>query len=506
MSDHIDEHILSKFHILQKLGKGAYGIVWKVANKETQEVVALKKIFDAFRNSTDAQRTYREIMFLQYLRKAHNIIELKDVYPAKNDRDLYLTFEYVDTDLHSVIRINILEEVHKKYILYQIIKAIHFIHSGDLLHRDLKPSNVLLNAKCNIKLADFGLARSIAHDEVTDEAPVLTDYVATRWYRAPEILVGSTKYTKGVDMWAIGCILAELLINKPLFPGSSTVNQLSKVVAFTGMPTEEDMESLGSPFTTLMMSSLTKIPHKSIREYFPNAPEDAVDLVLKLLQFNPKKRITTLQALNHPYIRSFHKSNDSLPVLHKPVKIPVCDNIKYDVANYRRLIYKFIEDKKSSNRFYPDENPQRVSAVSDGKRTPTIPGTLNDSTHVVSASKGLENVRKAKCDTSNKDRNAYAPHAVGSLMTIHKNVAKLKSVAEQSQPPLNVAPTAARVPIQPRMGFFQTTCGSNLQRNNAYNQQQLVVRQKTAPPVNPAQYQCKVKLQQDSSYGNTFFF
>ncbi|EDO07401.1 Extracellular signal-regulated kinase 2 domain protein [Babesia bovis T2Bo] len=506
MSDHIDEHILSKFHILQKLGKGAYGIVWKVANKETQEVVALKKIFDAFRNSTDAQRTYREIMFLHYLRKAHNIIELKDVYPAKNDRDLYLTFEYIDTDLHSVIRINILEEIHKKYIIYQLLKAINFIHSGDLLHRDLKPSNVLLNAKCNIKLADFGLSRSVAYDETTDEAPVLTDYVATRWYRAPEILVGSTKYTKGVDMWAIGCILAELLLNKPIFPGSSTINQLSKVVAFTGMPSDEDIESLGSPFTTLMMGSLASVQNKPVKEYFPNAPDDAVDLVVRLLQFNPKKRITTLEALNHPYVRSFHKSNDSIPVMYKAVKIPICDNVKYDVANYRRLIYKFIEEKRISSGKPPlDGFPHLSTTNMDVKNPPKMQSSVNDTRSVVVTSKSVNNLGKPKCDV-NKERSAYNVQPSNNLMAIHTNVAKLKTVPESNSHQPNIAQTINRVPIQPRRGFFQSTCGSNLQKNAAYNQPQLVVRQKAPQQANQTQYQCKMKLPQESSYGNTFFF
>ncbi|CDR94519.1 mitogen activated protein kinase, putative [Babesia bigemina] len=502
MSDHIDEHILSKFHILQKLGKGAYGIVWKVVNKETQEVVALKKIFDAFRNSTDAQRTYREIMFLHYLRKCNNIVEIKEVYAAKNDRDLYITFEYVDTDLHAVIRINILEEVHKKYILYQIIKAIHFIHSGDLLHRDLKPSNVLLNAKCNIKLADFGLARSIAHDEITDEAPVLTDYVATRWYRAPEILVGSTKYTKGVDMWAIGCILAELLINKPLFPGSSTINQLSKVIAFTGMPSEEDMESLGSPFTAMMMSSLTKIPQRSIKDYLPNAPDDAIDLVRKLLQFNPNKRISTLHALNHPYIRSFHKSNDSLAALPKAVKIPVCDNVKYDVANYRRLIYRYIEERKSHQRAHKDD----ASALAhEHKHAPRSPDAVKEPTNPVTTDKSADEARHTKC-TANKERNSYSTQALGNLIATHKNAAKLRPVAEQPAMQANVAQPASRLPIQSWRGFFQNTCGSSVQRNNTYNQPQLVLRQKPQPQPAPAHYQCKVKHQQDSGYSGMYFF
>ena len=138
-------------------------------------------------------------MFLQELNGHENIIRLLNVIRAENDRDIYLVFDFMETDLHAVIRANILEEIHKQYVTYQIIKALKYMHTGQLLHRDLKPSNILLNSECLVKVADFGLARSVASQEEGSNA-VLTDYVATRWYRAPEILLGSTKYSKAVDM------------------------------------------------------------------------------------------------------------------------------------------------------------------------------------------------------------------------------------------------------------------------------------------------------------------
>ncbi|KAH8072484.1 MAP kinase [Aureococcus anophagefferens] len=138
----IEKHVKRRFEICQRLGKGAYGIVWKAVEKRSHNVVALKKCFDAFRNSTDAQRTFREIMYLQKLSGHENIIRLQHIIKAENDRDIYLTFDHMETDLHAVIRAAILEDIHKKYIIYQLLKALKYMHSGDLLHRDIKPSNL----------------------------------------------------------------------------------------------------------------------------------------------------------------------------------------------------------------------------------------------------------------------------------------------------------------------------------------------------------------------------
>ena len=217
MSEEIDRHVIKRYDVQQKLGKGAYGIVWRAQDKKTKDVVALKKIFDAFQNSTDAQRTFREIEFLKQMNGHEHIITLTNVLKADNDRDIYLVFEYMETDLHAAIRANILQDIHKQYILWQTLKALKYMHSASLLHRDMKPSNLLLNSDCLMKVADFGLARSMRHDDedpsATADKPdpvILTDYVATRWYRAPEILLGATDYSYGVDMWSVGCILGEM--------------------------------------------------------------------------------------------------------------------------------------------------------------------------------------------------------------------------------------------------------------------------------------------------------
>lgn len=144
----------------------------------------------------------------------------------------------METDLHAVIRGNIMEDVHKRYVMYQLLKGMKYMHSGELIHRDLKPSNILLDSECLVKLADFGLARSIASVNQSVSEPIMTEYVATRWYRAPEILLGSSKYTKAVDMWSIGCILGELYAGKAIFSGNSTLNQVEKIIELLGKPTK----------------------------------------------------------------------------------------------------------------------------------------------------------------------------------------------------------------------------------------------------------------------------
>jgi mitogen-activated protein kinase 15 len=372
-NEEIDAHILEKYEIQQKLGKGAYGIVWKVRDKQTEEIVALKKIFGAFQNATDAQRTFREIIFLQELTDHENIITLLDVFKADNDKDIYLVFEYMETDLHAVIRANILEDIHKQFIIYQLLKAIKYMHTAQVIHRDMKPSNLLLNSECLVKVADFGLARSVDFkDKEPGRHPVLTDYVATRWYRAPEILLGSTTYTKGVDMWSIGCILGELLGGKPMFPGTSTMNQLDRIIEVTGRPSKEDIDAIQSEFAGTMLESLPDTEPRSLQSLYPNASEDAIDLLQKLLMFNPDKRITAEEALAHAYVGQFHNPDEEI-ACEKQIHMPINDNKKLSVAAYREELYasvcKVAVEKKEVRAKKPKKKSTKKAAGEKKKKT-----------------------------------------------------------------------------------------------------------------------------------------
>lgn len=333
----IPPSILRRYNVVQKIGKGAYGVVWRVLDKETQEVVALKKVFGAFKNVTDSQRVYREITFLRQIDNAY-IVKLISVHRAENDRDIFLVFECMESDVHAVIRAKILLDVHHRYIFWQLLCALKYIHSAGLIHRDLKPSNMLINSDSSIKLCDFGLARAI-HFEDQDNPIEMTDYVATRWYRPPEILFGAN-YTISVDMWAAGCILAELVSGKPLFPGNSTMDQLERVIAYTGPPKKSDIESMGSSFTQTMLSNLTYTKARfSLKDKLNEAPVDAIDLVSKLIIFDPQKRFTAEQCLEHPYVAQFHNPAKEITA-SKKIVMSLSDFSKHSIRDYRNKIYK----------------------------------------------------------------------------------------------------------------------------------------------------------------------
>eukprot|EP00252_Welwitschia_mirabilis_P015123 TRINITY_DN3328_c0_g1_i1.p1 TRINITY_DN3328_c0_g1~~TRINITY_DN3328_c0_g1_i1.p1 ORF type:complete len:369 (+),score=36.87 TRINITY_DN3328_c0_g1_i1:639-1745(+) len=294
----------TKYVPIKPIGKGAYGIVCSAKNIETNEKVAIKKIANAFENQTDAMRTLREIKLLRQLRH-DNIIALRDIMTPisrSSFNDVYLVYDLMDTDLHQIIKSSqLLTDDHCQYFIYQLLRGLKYLHSANVLHRDLKPSNLLLNANCDLKICDFGLARTNC-----EKGQFMTEYVVTRWYRAPELLLSCEEYGTSIDVWSVGCIFAELLGRKPLFPGKDYINQLKLIISVLGSPDEHDLEFIHSQKARTYIRSLPNIPQASLQRLYPGANPVAIDLLDKMLIFDPRKRITVLEALEHPYFSSLH--------------------------------------------------------------------------------------------------------------------------------------------------------------------------------------------------------
>ncbi|KAK8679052.1 hypothetical protein V6N13_144524 [Hibiscus sabdariffa] len=291
------------------IGRGAYGIVCSVLNSETNEMVAVKKIANAFDNHMDAKRTLREIQLLRHL-DHENVIAIRDVIPPPLRRDfadVYIALELMDTDLHQIIRSNqSLSEEH-----CQILRGLKYIHSANVIHRDLKPSNLLLNANCDLKICDFGLARPTAENEF------MTEYVVTRWYRAPELLLNSSHYTAAIDVWSVGCIFMELINRKPLFPGKDHVHQMRLLTELLGTPTESDLGFLRNEDARRYIRQLPAHPRQPLVNVFPHVNRLALDLIERMLTFDPTRRITVEEALSHPYLERLHDIADE-PVCPVP--------------------------------------------------------------------------------------------------------------------------------------------------------------------------------------------
>jgi len=217
-----------------------------------------------------------------------------------------MVMDFMETDLHKIIYSkNVLSDEHIQYFIYQTLKGLKYIHSASVIHRDLKPSNLLLNPNCDLKICDFGLARGLK--SASEQDYELTEYVVTRWYRAPDVMCSTNPYDSKIDVWATGCILAELHGRQPIFPGEDTIKQMELIFNVLGTPTEDDMKDfVTNPRARDFILGLKKRPKTPFSQLFPGANTLALDLMDKMLQFNPTKRISVDEALKHPYFKSLH--------------------------------------------------------------------------------------------------------------------------------------------------------------------------------------------------------
>lgn len=293
---------MHKYQKIEKIGEGTYGVVFKAKNRETGELVALKRIRLESEDEGVPCTAIREISLLKEL-KHPNIVRLYDV--IHTEKKLTLVFEYLDQDLKKFIDIHdgLLNRAVMKSFLFQLLRGIAFCHANSVLHRDLKPQNLLINKEGELKLADFGLARAFG-------IPVkkLTHEVVTLWYRGPDVLLGNQNYAQAVDIWSIGCIFAEMATRRPLFPGKTEPDQLLRIFKLLGTPTREQWPSMYD----YQHSSILQGPEfkkiyapQSLANVVP-LDELGIDLLQRMLQYEPARRISGQEALKHPYFQEYN--------------------------------------------------------------------------------------------------------------------------------------------------------------------------------------------------------
>ena len=325
---------MNKYEIIKKIGDGTFGSVYEGITKNFHKKVAIKQIKQKL-NSYDDCLDQNEVKLLLKLNN-ENIIRLIEVIQQPN-KDSFLIFEYCNCSLYDFMR-----NYHKiktnipinqiKKIIYQISSGLNYLHSHNIMHRDLKPENILMIANNNkIKIADFGSAK-----EIKNKNGNFTDYICTRWYRAPECVLKSKNYDEKVDIWALGCIMAELYNLKPLFPGNNGIDQLDKICMILGTPEYDDWVE-GYKLIKNLDMEFPLYQKKNLKYIIKNIDDNGIDFLNKIFQFDPMKRPTASELLNHPYLNEMN------------------NNINYDNIN----------DYKLNNRLF-EENLNKTNLTQNG--------------------------------------------------------------------------------------------------------------------------------------------
>jgi len=291
------------------LGHGAYAVVCEALDLRNGQKVAIKKNKGVFQDISDAKRILREIKLMMHF--AHDdVVKLLDVIPPTESEintfdEVYLVMPRMETTLARVIKSSQkLTKRHIQFFLYQMLRGLKYIHSAGVIHRDLKPENILINGSdCNLKITDFGLARGVYKD---GEGADLTEYVVTRWYRAPEIMVSARQYDEKVDIWSVGCILAEIILRKPIFPGGNHIEQLKIIFKVCGTPAPGSLEWIKTPEARKWVGSMKKAEGRDFGVLFNSTSEEIRDILKNMLQLDPSRRDSATQLLKHDSVKELH--------------------------------------------------------------------------------------------------------------------------------------------------------------------------------------------------------
>ncbi|KIJ65683.1 hypothetical protein HYDPIDRAFT_187390 [Hydnomerulius pinastri MD-312] len=412
-------HVEKRWKLVREMGSGAYGVVVSAADEISGETVAIKLVTRVFEKVQLAKRALREITLLRHFANHENITGMIDVDAIFPDfQEIYIFMEPMEADLHQIIKSGqTLTNEHVQYFLYQILRGMKYIHSASVIHRDLKPGNILVNSDCELKICDFGLSRGF--DAVPDEhtSGNLTEYVATRWYRAPEIMLAFRGYSTAIDVWSIGCIFAELLVGRPLFKGkdygqfleitlqmpvlnlrSVAVDQLNKILDVLGTPEESAINRIGSEKSSIRGDYIDDISwsnrHKPMSGHYPSKnrfpsknysqqqifkvindlnllsgpsdPPKALDLLEKMISFDPSCRISVPDALAHPWLASYHEETDEPECPTKFEKWRDIEKLE-TIAEFKEALWKEIEDYRMEVRGIKTEEKSLPRVVEEGQ-------------------------------------------------------------------------------------------------------------------------------------------
>ncbi|XDV28991.1 hypothetical protein PO909_032174, partial [Leuciscus waleckii] len=310
-----------RYKDLKQVGTGAYGTVCYALDRRTGAKVAIKKLHRPFQSDLFAKRAYRELRLLKHM-KHDNVIGLVDVFTAdlSLDRfhDFYLVMPFMATDLGKLMKMQRLSEDKVQYLVYQILRGL----------KDLKPGNLAVNEECELKILDFGLARQ------TDSE--MTGYVVTRWYRAPEVILSWMHYTQTVDIWSVGCIMAEMLLGKPLLKGNDHLDQLMEIMKITGTPTKEFTAKLQSEDARNYIAKLPKLKKKDLWALLPNVNPQAINVLDSMLLLDPESRITAAEGLALPFFSEFREPEEETEA---PPYDHSLDEADQSVEQWKRLTF-----------------------------------------------------------------------------------------------------------------------------------------------------------------------
>ncbi|VDM58954.1 unnamed protein product [Angiostrongylus costaricensis] len=356
---------------LKFLNAGAQGTVVSAEDTLTGTKVAIKKMQQPFIMTMSARRAYREFILLTTIRHP-NIIRLLNAFTPQNElnrfREVYLVMELMSHNLHEVITKLRLDHKTLSFFVYQMLCAIKHLHNSGIIHRDLKPSNIVVNDKCVLKVLDFGLARK----KTVDTAMRMSDYVVTRYYRAPEVILG-LPYSERVDIWSVGCIFAEMINHHVLFPGLDRVDQWTKIINVMGTPSDEFISKLGSSAAISLgqekfryVRSLPRQTGIPIVEIAPDAnflkdtenvrshltAEYARDLLSKMLVIDPDYRFSVEESLNHPYVKLWFRDDEVNAPQSENRYNEAIDSSDKQLNEWKELIYNEVKQYEQQHDIF----------------------------------------------------------------------------------------------------------------------------------------------------------